>query len=232
MNWNELTSLRINGVEFVKLTRQSDGLVLFQKNLTPIPAQVNMTTYDYSTMIPSIIYVAQRDGSSTPYQFSCQIYNTTNEYVWYVGSVGSITGTYQILKSSAGKPYRLINKAQLGVQSIPYNPADGYGISSVDAEQQKQYLFTNPYTSEQNLQTQNITIRFGSITSSNSTLHLDGMNFKDDTGNVVLTIGQNYVGYSGAGFETDTTFNFNEHKKEQFQVLSIDETRMISFTIR
>ena len=58
MNWNELTSLKINGVEFVKLTRQSDGLVLFQKNLTPIPAQVNMTTYDFSTMIPSIIYVS------------------------------------------------------------------------------------------------------------------------------------------------------------------------------
>ena len=231
MNWNELTSLRINGVEFVKLTRQSDGLVLFQKSLTPIPAQVNMTTYDYSTMIPSIIYVSQRDGSSTPYQFSCSIYQTTNEYVWYIGNIGSITGTYQILKSSAGKPYRLINKAQLGVQSIPFNPSDGYGISNSDAEQQKSYLFTNPFSPETNLQTQNITIRFGSITSSNSTLHLDGMDLKDDSDNVILTIGENYVGYSGEGFETDTTFDFNEHKKEQFSVLSIDETRLISFTI-
>ena len=58
------------------------------------------------------------------------------------------------------------------------------------------------------------------------------MNLKDDTGNVVLTIGENYVGYSGTGFETDTTFDFKEHKKEQFSVLSIDETRLISFTIR
>lgn len=232
MNWNEFTSLSINGVELVKLTRQSDGLVLFQKNLTPIPSQANMVTYDFTNMMPSLIYVSQREGSSTPYQFSCPIYRTTNEYVWYVGTLGSITGTYQIMKTSGGKPYRLVNKAQLGAGRLPFSPAEGYGISLSDAEQQKSYLFTNPYSSEPNLQTQNVTIRYGSMTSSDSTLHLDGMDFKDTSDNVILTIGENYVGYSGEGFETNTTYDFKEHSKEQFSLLSIDETRLISFTIR
>ena len=229
MDFRQFTRLTINGIELVKLTRQSDGLVLFEKNLVPIPNTANMTTADYSTVIPERIVMSQYyNGQFQTSVDSSSRRKQSDRYRFY-GSRGSVYLEYDILFDSNNKPTIIKNYSQLGPQKLNFLPSDGYQITSSDFGKEKQFLFTNP---ESDTQTQQVNVAFNSPTVNESELSLDGMNYKDSGGNTVLTIGQDYVGYSGAGFETNTTFDFKQHSKEQFSITSIDGIRNISFTIR
>lgn len=229
MDFRQFTSLTINGIELVKLTRQSDGLVLFEKNLIPIPSIANMTTADYSTVIPERIVMSQYyNGQFQTSVDSSSRRKQSDRYRFY-GSRGSVYLEYDILFNSNNKPTIIQNYSKLGAQNLNFLPSDGYQITDADFGKEKQFIFTNPVS---DTQTQQVDVAFNSPTSTESELSLDGMNYKDSNGNIILTIGQDYVGYSGAGFETNTTFDFKQHSKEQFSITSIDGIRNISFTIR
>ena len=229
MDFRQFTRLTINGIELVKLTRQSDGLVLFEKNLIPIPNTANMTTADYSTVIPERIVMSQYyNGQFQTSVDSSSRRKQSDRYRFY-GSRGSVYLEYDIFFNSNNKPTIIKNYSQLGPQKLNFLPSDGYQITSSDFGKEKQFIFTNP---ESDTQTQQVNVAFNSPTFNESELSLDGMNYKDSVGNTVLTIGQDYVGYSGAGFETNTTFDFKQHSKEQFSITSIDGIRNISFTIQ
>lgn len=229
MDFRQFTRLTINGIELVKLTRQSDGLVLFEKNLIPIPNTANMTTSDYSTVIPELIGMEQYyNGQFQTSVDSSSRRKQSDRYRFY-GSRGSVYLEYDILFNSNNKPTIIKNYSELGPQKLNYLPSDGYQITDTDFGKEKQFIFTNPAS---DTQTQKVNVAFNSPTYNESELSLDGMNYKDSDGNIILTIGQDYVGYSGAGFETNTTFDFKQHRKEQFSITSIDGIRNISFTIR
>ena len=229
MDFRQFTSLTINGIELVKLTRQSDGLVLFQKNLIPIPNKANMSTADYTNVIPSRIVMSQYQSGQfqTSVDSSSRI-KQSDKYRFY-GSRGSVYLEYDIFFNSNNKPTIIKNYSQLGPQKLNYLPSDGYQITNADFGKEKQFLFTNPAS---DTQTQKVNVSFNSPTYNESELSLYGMNYKDSGGNIILTIGQDYVGYYGAGFETNTTFDFKQHSKEQFSITSIDGIRNISFTIQ
>ena len=229
MDFRQFTRLTINGIELVKLTRQSDGLVLFEKNLIPIPNKANMATADYSNVIPERIVMSQYyNGQFQTSVDSSSRRKMSDRYRFY-GSRGSVYLEYDIFFNSNNKPTIIKNYSELGPQKLNYLPSDGYQITDADFGKEKQFIFTNP---ESDIQTQQVNVAFNSPTSNESELSLDGMNYKDSGGNIILTIGQDYVGYSGAGFETNTTFDFKQHREEQFSITSIDGIRNISFTIR
>lgn len=229
MDFRQFTSLTINGIELVKLTRQSDGLVLFEKNLIPIPNKANMTTADYTDVIPTRIVMSQYyNGQFQTSVDSSSRRKLSDRYRFY-GVRGSVYLEYDIFFNSKNKPTIIQNYSQLGQQKLNYLPSEGYQIADADFGKEKQFIFTNPVS---DIQTQKVSVAFNSPTVNESELSLYGMNYKDSGGNIILTIGQDYVGYSGAGFETNTTFDFKQHSKEQFSITSIDGIRNISFTIR
>ena len=229
MDFRQFTSLTINGIELVKLTRQSDGLVLFEKNLIPIPSIANMATADYTNVIPTRIVMSQyQSGQFQTSVDSSSRRKLSDKYRFY-GSRGSVYLEYDIFFNSNNKPTIIQNYSQLGAQKLNYLPSDGYQITDADLGKEKQFTFTNPAS---DTQTQKVNVKFNSPTFNESELRLDGMNYKDSNGNIILTIGYDYVGYSGSGFETNTTFDFKQHSKEQFSITSIDGIRNISFTIR
>ena len=229
MDFRQFTSLTINGIELVKLTRQSDGLVLFEKNLIPIPNTANMTTADYSTVVPERIVMSQYyNGQFKTSVDSSSRRKMSDRYRFY-GNRGSVYLEYDIFFNSNNKPTIIRNYSELGPQKLNYLPSEGYQITDADFGKTKQFPFTNPAS---DVQTQKVTVSFNSPTLNESELRLYGMNYKDSNGNIILTIGQDYVGYSGTGFETNTTFDFKQHSKEQFSITSIDGIRNISFTIR
>lgn len=229
MDFRQFTRLTINGIELVKLTRQSDGLVLFEKNLIPIPNTSNMTTTDYSTVIPEQIVMSQYYNGQFQTSVNSSSRSKQSDRYRFYGSRGSVYLEYDIFFDSNNKPTKIQNYSKVGTQKLNYLPSDGYQITNADFGQEKQFIFTNPTSSTQ---TQQVNVAFNSPTVNESELNLDGMNYKDSGGNTVLTIGQDYVGYSGTGFETNTTFDFKQHRKEQFSITSIDGIRNISFTIR
>ena len=229
MDFRQFTSLTINGIELVKLTRQSDGLVLFEKNLIPIPSIANMTTADYSTVIPEQIVMSQYYNGQFKTSVNSSSRRKLSDRYRFYGSRGSVYLEYDILFNSNNKPTIIQNYSQLGAQKLNYLPSEGYQITDADFGKEKQFTFTNPAS---DIQTQKVNVAFNSPTFNESELRLDGMNYKDSNGNIILTIGQDYVGYSGAGFETNTTFDFKQHRNEQFSITSIDGIRNISFTIR
>ena len=229
MDFRQFTRLTINGIELVKLTRQSDGLVLFQKNLIPIPNTANMTTADYSTVIPERIVMEQYYNGQFQTSVDSSSRSKQSDRYRFYGSRGSVYLEYDILFNSNNKPTKIQNYSKVGTEKLNFLPSDGYQITDSDFGKEKQFTFTNPIS---NAQTQKVNVSFNSPSSNESELSLDGMNYKDSGGNVILTIGQDYVGYSGAGFETNTTFDFKQHRNEQFSISSIDGIRLISFTIR
>ena len=229
MDFRQFTRLTINGIELVKLTRQSDGLVLFEKTLIPIPNTANMTTADYSTVIPERIVMSQYYNGQFQTSVDSSSRSKQSDRYRFYGSRGSVYLEYDIFFDSNNRPTIIKNYSQLGPQKLNYLPSDGYQITDADFGKEKQFIFTNPIS---NAQTQQVNVAFNSPTYNASELSLDGLNYKDSGGNTVLTIGQDYVGYSGAGFETNTTFDFKQHSKEQFSITSIDGIRNISFTIR
>ena len=229
MDFRQFTRLTINGIELVKLTRQSDGLVLFEKNLIPIPNTANMTTTDYSTVIPERIVMSQYYNGQFQTSVDSSSRSKQSDRYRFYGSRGSVYLEYDILFDSNNRPTIIQNYSKVGTERLNFLPSDGYQITNADFGKEKQFLFTNPIS---NAQTQQVNVSFNSPTSNESELSLDGMNYKDSGGNTVLTIGQDYVGYSGAGFETNTTFDFKQHRKEQFSITSIDGIKNISFTIQ
>ena len=229
MDFRQFTSLTINGIELVKLTRQSDGLVLFQKNLIPIPNKANMTTTDYSTVVPERIVMSQYYNGQFQTSVDSSSRSKQSDRYRFYGVRGSVYLEYDILFNSNNKPTIIQNYSKVGTEKLNYLPSEGYQIADADFGKEKQFIFTNPVS---DAQTQQVYVAFNSPTVNESELSLDGMNYKDSGGNILLTIGQDYVGYSGAGFETNTTFDFKQHRKEQFSITSIDGIRNISFTIQ
>ena len=229
MDFRQFTRLTINGIELVKLTRQSDGLVLFEKNLIPIPNKANMTTIDYSTVIPERIVMSQYYNGQFQTSVDSSSRSKQSDRYRFYGSRGSVYLEYDIFFNSNNRPTKIQNYSKVGTDRLNFLPSEGYQITDADFGKEKQFLFTNPIS---NAQTQQVDVAFNSPTSNESELSLYGMNYKDSGGNTVLTIGQDYVGYSGAGFETNTTFDFKQHSKEQFSITSIDGIRNISFTIQ
>ena len=229
MDFRQFTRLTINGIELVKLTRQSDGLVLFEKNLIPIPNTANMTTSDYSTVIPERIVMEQYYNGQFQTSVDSSSRSKQSDRYRFYGSRGSVYLEYDIFFDSKNKPTKIQNYSKVGTEKLNFLPSDGYQITDADFGKEKQFTFTNPVS---NAQTQQVNVSFNSPTFNESELSLDGMNYKDSGGNIILTIGQDYVGYSGAGFETNTTFDFKQHRNEQFSITSIDGIRNISFTIR
>lgn len=229
MDFRQFTRLTINGIELVKLTRQSDGLVLFEKNLIPIPNIANMTTTDYSTVIPERIVMSQYYNGQFQTSVDSSSRSKQSDRYRFYGVRGSVYLEYDILFNSNNKPTIIQNYSKVGTSRLNFLPSDGYQITDADFGKEKQFIFTNPVS---DTQTQQVSVAFNSPTANESELSLDGMNYKDSGGNTVLTIGQDYVGYSGTGFETNTTFDFKQHRNEQFSITSIDGIRNISFTIR
>ena len=228
MDFRQFTSLTINGIKLVKLTRQSDGLVLFD-NLIPIPYTANMTTVDYSMVVPEQIGMNQYYNGQFQASVNSSSRGKMNDRYRFYGSRGSIYLEYDIFFDSNNKPTIIQNYSVLGAERLNYLPSEGYQITDADFGNEKRFLFTHPLS---DIQTQRVLVVFNSPTVNKSELSLYGMNYKDSDGNIILTIGQDYVGYSGAGFETNTTFDFKQHSKEQFSISSIDGIRNISFTIR
>ena len=229
MDFRQFTSLTIKGIELVKLTRQSDGLVLFENNLIPIPNTANMTTDDYSMVVPERIGMNQYYNGQFQGSVNSSSRGKMNDRYRFYGSRGSIYLDYDIFFDSNNKPTIIQNYSVLGADRLNYLPSEGYQITDADFGNEKRFLFTHPLS---DIQTQRVLVVFNSPTVNESELSLYGMNYKDSDGNIILTIGQDYVGYSGAGFETNTTFDFKQHSKEQFSISSIDGIRNISFTIR
>lgn len=229
MDFRQFTSLTINGIELVKMTRQSDGLVLFEKNLIPIPNTANMTTADYTGVIPERMGMSQYQSGQFYTSVDSSSRGKLSDRYRFYGARGSVYLEYDILFDSNNRPTIIQNYSRVGTQRLNYLPSEGYQITDADLGKEKRFIFTNPLS---DTQTQQVYVDFNSPTVDESELSLDGMDYKDSDENIILTIGQDYVGYSGAGFETNTTFDFKEHRKEQFSITSIDGIRNISFTIR
>lgn len=104
MNLREFTSLSINGIELVKLTRQSDGLVLFEKNLIPIPNTTNMTTADYSGVIPDRIGMSQYQYGQFQTSVDSSSKGRLSDRYRFYGSRGSVYLEYDIFFDSNNRP--------------------------------------------------------------------------------------------------------------------------------
>ena len=102
MDFRQFTSLSINGVALVKLTRASDGLILFQKNQSPIPATATLYTKDYSDVVPNIISMSQYQSG----QFYTSVDSSSRSRLGdrFYGSRGSVYLEYYIFFDSNNRP--------------------------------------------------------------------------------------------------------------------------------
>ena len=228
MPFNEFKTLKVGAYQLKKLVRASDGLILFQTNKSPIPNVASLSTKDYSDVIPPDILISQYQSGQFQTSVNSSSRSKLSDRYRFYGNRGSVYLEYDIFFNSNNKPTIIRNYSELGPQKLNYLPSEGYQITDADFGKTKQFPFTNPAS---DVQTQKVTVSFNSPTLNESELRLYGMNYKDSNGNIILTIGQDYVGYSGAGFETNTTFDFNQHSGEQFTLTSIDKIRQISFMI-
>ena len=228
MPFNEFKTLKVGAYQLKKLVRASDGLILFQTNKSPIPNVASLSTKDYSDVIPIDILISQYQSGQfqTSVNSSSRI-KMSDRYRFY-GNRGSVYLEYDIFFNSNNKPTISQNYSKLGAQNLNYLPSEGYQITDADFGKTKQFLFTNPAS---DVQTQKVTVSFNSPTLNESELTLDNLDFKDQNGNTILTIGEGFIGYSGNGFTPNPTFDFNQHSGEQFTLTSIDKIRQISFMI-
>ena len=228
MPFNEFKTLKVGAYQLKKLVRASDGLILFQTNKSPIPNVASLSTKDYSDVIPIDILISQYQSGQfqTSVNSSSRI-KMSDRYRFY-GNRGSVYLEYDIFFNSNNKPTIIQNYSKLGAQNLNYLPSEGYQITDADFGKTKQFLFTNPAS---DVQTQKVTVSFNSPTLNESELTLDNLDFKDQNGNTILTIGEGFIGYSGNGFTPNPTFDFNQHSGEQFTLTSIDKIRQISFMI-
>ena len=228
MPFNEFKTLKVGAYQLKKLVRASDGLILFQTNKSPIPNVASLSTKDYSDVIPTDILISQYQSGQfqTSVNSSSRI-KMSDRYRFY-GNRGSVYLEYDIFFDANNIPTKIQNYSKLGAQNLNYLPSEGYQITDADFGKTKQFLFTNPAS---DVQTQKVTVSFNSPTLVDSELTLDNLDFKDQNGNTILTIGEGFIGYSGNGFTPNPTFDFNQHLGEQFTLTSIDKIRQISFMI-
>ena len=228
MPFNEFKTLKIGTYQLKKLVRASDGLVLFQKNNSPIPNTASLSTKDYSNVIPTRIVMSQyQSGQFFTSVDSSSRSKQSDRYRFY-GSRGSVYLEYDIFFDANNIPTKIQNYSKIGTERLNYLPSEGYQITDGDLGTEKTFIFTHPLS---NTQTQHVDVAFNSPTLVGSELTLDNLDFKDQNGNIILTIGEGFIGYSGNGFTPDPTFDFNQHSGEQFTLTSIDKLRQISFMI-
>lgn len=85
---------------------------------------------------------------------------------------------------------------------------------------------------ESSSQTQTINIRWGSASGpATSTLTLDGLIYRNSSGDSILTVNDNYVGYTSTIFGTDENYDFNAHHGEEFRLQTPGGYDTISFVI-
>ena len=228
MPFNEFKTLKVGAYQLKKLVRASDGLILFQTNKSPIPNVASLSTKDYSDVIPTEILISQYQSGQFQTSVNSSSRSKLSDRYRFYGNRGSVYLEYDIFFDSKNKPTIIQNYSKLGAQNLNYLPSEGYQITDADFGKTKQFLFTNPAS---DVQTQKVTVTFNSPTLVYSELTLDNLDFKDQNGNTILTIGEGFIGYSGNGFTPDPTFDFNQHSGEQFTLTSIDKIRQISFMI-
>lgn len=228
MPFNEFKTLKVGAYQLKKLVRASDGLILFQTNKSPIPNTASLSTKDYSDVIPTEILISQYQSGQFQTSVNSSSRRKMSDRYRFYGNRGSVYLEYDIFFDSKNKPTKIQNYSKLGTQNLNYLPSEGYQITDADFGKTKQFLFTNPAS---DVQTQKVTVTFNSPTLVDSELTLDNLDFKDQNGNTILTIGEGFIGYSGNGFTPDPTFDFNQHSGEQFTLTSIDKIRQISFMI-
>ena len=228
MPFNEFKTLKVGAYQLKKLVRASDGLILFQENKSPIPNTASLSTKDYSDVIPPDILISQYQSGNFQTSVNSSSRRKMSDRYRFYGNRGSVYLEYDIFFDSNNKPTIIQNYSKLGAQNLNYLPSEGYQITDADFGKTKQFLFTNPAS---DVQTQKVTVTFNSPTLVDSELTLDNLDFKDQNGNTILTIGEGFIGYSGNGFTPNPTFDFNQHSGEQFTLTSIDKIRQISFMI-
>ena len=170
MDFRQFTSLRINGIELVKLTRQSDGLVLFEKNLIPIPNTANMTTANYSTVIPERMVMSQYYNGQFQTSVDSSSRSKQSDRYRFYGSRGSVYLEYDIFFNSNNKPTKIQNYSKVGTEKLNFLPSEGYQITDADFGKEKQFIFTNPIS---DAQTQQVDVAFNSPTVDESELEND-----------------------------------------------------------
>lgn len=228
MPFNEFKTLKVGAYQLKKLVRASDGLILFQTNKSPIPNVASLSTKDYSDVIPPDILISQYQSGQFQTSVNSSSRSKLSDRYRFYGNRGSVYLEYDIFFDANNIPTKIQNYSKLGAQNLNYLPSEGYQITDADFGKTKQFLFTNPAS---DVQTQKVTVSFNSPTLNESELTLDNLDFKDQNGNTILTIGEGFIGYSGNGFTPDPTFDFNQHSGEQFTLTSIDKIRQISFMI-
>lgn len=226
MDFRNYNRLNIGGYELTRLTTL-DGMVLFSKNKSPLPDSAYYTIIDGSSMMPNSVYCAQYDNGQLSASFQCPVYRTTATETYFMGSSGSVVGYVKITKDEGNNPTRIVNILEVGNPPMQFTPVDGYGISVSDANQQKTYYFTNPVSSTQ---TQRITARYNDISTRTEIATLNDMVYISQDGTQLLTIGDNYVGYSSELFGNDSTYDFKEHSGETFTLSN--GFKSISFIIK
>ena len=228
MPFNEFKTLKVGAYQLKKLVRASDGLILFQENKSPIPNTASLSTKDYSDVIPPDILISQYQSGNFQTSVNSSSRSKLSDRYRFYGNRGSVYLEYDIFFDANNIPTKIQNYSKLGQQGLNYLPSEGYQITDADFGKTKQFLFTNPAS---DVQTQKVTVTFNSPTLVDSELTLDNLDFKDQNGNTILTIGEGFIGYSGNGFTPNPTFDFNQHSGEQFTLTSIDKIRQISFMI-
>lgn len=228
MPFNEFKTLKVGAYQLKKLVRASDGLILFQTNKSPIPNVASLSTKDYSDVIPTDILISQYQSGQFQTSVNSSSRRKMSDRYRFYGNRGSVYLEYDIFFDANNIPTIIQNYSKLGAQNLNYLPSEGYQITDADFGKTKQFLFTNPAS---DVQTQKVTVTFNSPTLVDSELTLDNLDFKDQNGNTILTIGEGFIGYSGNGFTPNPTFDFNQHLGEQFTLTSIDKIRQISFMI-
>lgn len=228
MPFNEFKTLKVGTYQLKKLVRASDGLILFQTNQSPIPNTASLSIKDYSDVIPTRIGMSQYQSGQFYTSVDSSSRGKLSDRYRFYGSRGSVYLEYDIFFDSNNIPTKIQNYSQVGTQRLNYLPSEGHQITVDDLGKEKRFLFTNPLS---DTQTQQVYVAFNSPTFDDLELTLDNLDFKDEGGNIILTIGEGFIGYSGNGFTPDPTFDFNEHSGEQFILTSIDNIRQISFMI-
>lgn len=228
MLFNEFKTLKVGAYQLKKLVRASDGLILFQENKSPIPSTASLSTKDYSDVIPTRIVMSQYQSGQFQTSVDSSSRSKQSDRYRFYGNRGSVYLEYDIFFDANNIPTKIQNYSKIGTQRQNFLPSEGYQITDGDLGTEKIFVFTNPLS---DTQTQQVDVVFNSPTSVGSVLTLDNLDFKDQNGNTILTIGEGFIGYSGNGFPSDSTFDFNQHSGEQFTLTSIDKIRQISFMI-
>lgn len=104
MPFREFKQLTIGQYTLKKLVRASDGLVLFQRDQSPIPSTATLSTKDYSDVIPNMISMSlYQSGQFYTSVDSSSRSRLSDRYRFY-GSRGSVYLEYYIFFDSNNRP--------------------------------------------------------------------------------------------------------------------------------